>query len=121
MSCAKYDCGINNMENQMQISVGNMKKRSIFKLTFFSALVMFAPFWAIVSALGVAGYDAVQFNETNVYGLAAVLVSTAICLIFSMFIAIFVTIGAWILAKLAPNSAAIVAKQEKVKSNQILE
>ncbi len=105
----------------MQISIGNMKKRSVFKLTFFSALTMFVPFWLIVSGAAVLGYDTVSFNDSYIYGISAIVLATVICVIFSALIAIFVTSGAWILSKLAPNSAAIVARNDQPASDQIIE
>lgn len=96
----------------MRISIGQIKKRSVFKLTFFSALALFAPFWLIVSGMSVMGYDAVRYNDNYVYGFTAILVATVLVGIFSALIAVHVTLGAWILSKLAPKSAAITVRDD---------
>lgn len=105
----------------MQISIGNMKKRSILKLIFFSALTLYLPFALIIGGLAVAGYDTVTFNDENVYGVTAILVAIVLSFVFAGLIAVFLTLGAWILAMVAPNSVAIKSKNEEPEVGKVFE
>ncbi|QTD57066.1 hypothetical protein [Parasphingorhabdus cellanae] len=105
----------------MEINIGNMKKRSILKLIFFSALTIYLPLFLIVGGLGASGYDTVTLNGGNVYGVTAVIVSLILCVIFSFVGAAFLTLGAWILGKIRPNSVSIVAKQKLEDVREVFE
>ncbi len=105
----------------MEISVGNMKKRSVLKFGFFSALTVYVPLFLLMGGLGASGYNTVTMNGGNVYGATAVIVSLILCVIFSFLGAAMLTLGAWILGKIRPNSVSIVSKSDVSNVGEVFE
>lgn len=80
------------MENS--INLARLPFASLVKLGLFANLGLFLSAGTLIGAAGLFGFDAVKFQDVNVYGVLALIVAVLGSMIFALFGTMLFLIGA---------------------------
>lgn len=102
-----------------EISVQRLSAGTTFKLVAIGMLVTFIPFSVLMGCFALFGANTLTWNNENIYGITAVVVSPFIGLLialgFTLFLGSAMAFGLWVYSKF--RSLTLLVKQNDIGTN----